>query len=81
MEKKKLDLQDLKFESFLTELDESKLNKIHGGRLLFSENGGCESGDSECPACSDPDKTTDDNYTRTDKCPGDGPDKPGFGIN
>jgi len=48
---------------------------------FFSENGGCESGDSECPACSDPDKTTDDNYTRTDKCPGDGPDKPGFGIN
>ncbi|MCY0971128.1 pinensin family lanthipeptide [Chryseobacterium wangxinyae] len=81
MEKKKLDLQELKIESFLTELDESKLNKIHGGKL-FSENGGCESGDSECPACTDPDKTTNDNYTRDDKCPGDdGPTKPGFGIN
>lgn len=36
MEKKKLSLEDLKLESFLTEIDNSKLIKVQGGNGAYS---------------------------------------------
>lgn len=42
MEKKKLTLEDLKLESFLTELDDSRLVKVQGGL------GGYDGSETEC---------------------------------
>lgn len=56
MENKKITLEDLKLESFLTEIDNSKLIKIQGGNGEYGDSeGGC---DSEIDAC-----TTDDDVT------------------
>ena len=51
MENKKLTLEDLKLESFLTEIDNSKLVKVQGGNGAYndaSENGDCPTGEDYC---------------------------------
>lgn len=78
MNTKKLTLEDLKLESFLTELDESKLVKMQGGAGGYGgeptddscseTDGGDECGNSgDCNSC---DCQTDD-YTNGPACNGD----------
>lgn len=40
MEKKKITLEDLKLESFLTEIDNSNLVKVQGGNGAYEESEG-----------------------------------------
>lgn len=42
MEKKKLTLEDLKLESFLTELNDARLVKVQGGAGAYGETDGCD---------------------------------------
>lgn len=47
----KLTLEDLKLESFLTEIDNSKLVKVQGGNGAYgdySEDGDCDTGEQNC---------------------------------
>jgi hypothetical protein len=65
MNTKKLTLEDLKLESFLTEIDESKLAKMQGGAGGYNDDGTTYCGDSgECESCDCP---TDD-YTNGPYC-------------
>lgn len=66
MGKNKLTLEDLKLESFLTELDNSKLIKVQGGNGAYggiSEDGGyCD------PDTDEPTYSTNDEITKGQEC-------------
>jgi hypothetical protein len=66
MSTKKLTLEDLKLESFLTEIDETKLVKMQGGNGGYGDtDGGDACGNSgDCNSCDCP---TDD-YTNGAAC-------------
>lgn len=50
MENKKIKLEDLKLESFLTEINNSKLVKVQGGNGAYGDSeGGCDTETVACP--------------------------------
>lgn len=62
MEKKKLTLEDLKLESFLTEIDNSKLIKVQGGNGAYSDTTETEVDPT------DPEYGTNDEITLGEEC-------------
>lgn len=47
MEKKKLTLEDLKLESFLTELNDARLVKVQGGNGAYGDSDDCTTDDPD----------------------------------
>ncbi len=62
MEKRKLTLEDLKLESFLTELDDAKILKVQGGYGDYGDSEKCGSDAKDCGPAHD--------YDNSKKCYG-----------